>query len=439
MDLDLGFISTLVRGGDESFRAAKKAGIDISVLQGPAILSWEFIEAHYKDYRSAPSEELFLAKSKLQLVDTSDGLSFYIEEIKKRALWNQLREAHESVGELLEKRDPKEAYNAVLEGLKKIREASLSTSRIESLFSVGEDVIEYYERLKSGERGILSPWPALNDVTLGFWPGDFALFVARTNVGKTWGLLQLAEKAWMEGKKVLFIGTEMARLKLALRFYSLHFKLPFNELREGKLDLFKEKKLKDGVNDLFNESGIDIMGNDFTSKMTDIEAAIDEVNPDIVFIDGIALVKNVGRDRHEMVSVTADDSKRIAKSREIPIIASHQLNREAARKNPRDIGLENVAMSDVVVHNSDYIVAMIALVEEREDKIMRWKFLKVREGRPKPFVTKWDFDNMDFEQIEETGESDFGDDDYNSSPRPEAVEDTFDDKGKEEGDDGWFF
>ena len=425
MDLDHELISLVVRGGNAVYSEAKKLGVTKRILRGPSVEAWGFLEQHFSEHGKIPSEEFFVAKGQWGLIDASEPLTVYVDEIRKRILWRKLSKSYEQIGAGLEARDPDAALKVLFEVAKDTRGARLATSKIESLLVSGDEAVDYYDRIKAGERGVLSPWRTINDTTLGFWPGDLILFVARSEVGKTWSLLQMARKAWMDGKKVLFVGTEMAKLKLQMRFFAIHFRLPYEDFRHGRLGLELEAKFRDGVQGLLKEEGLYIVGDDFNPQMSDIEAAVDELEPDVLFIDGLYLVKNKGRDMYERVSQNANDAKLLAKSRGIPLVATHQLNRAAGEKNPRDVSLANISMSDVLVFNSDYIIAMVSLEDDRDDKIMHWKWLKTREGFGKPFVSNWNFEEMNFEQLERQDMDEFGeDDDYASSPKPDVAGET---------------
>jgi len=81
-------------------------------------------------------------------------------------------------------------------------------------------------------------------------------FIANDIVAhNTFCMLMLARHAWMNGKKVLFVGTEMNRVKLAIRLYSIHLKLPYREMRAGTLGEFQEQKLRDGIAEMVGQEG----------------------------------------------------------------------------------------------------------------------------------------------------------------------------------------
>jgi len=412
MDLDLSFIGAVLRT-EKGFYTSKRASVSAHMLQGEvAIHGWDFIENHVLEFGSVPSPEFFSAKTGIQLIDTSDDLSVLIKDLKERALWIELRAGHERAGEFLEKRKSQDALDVFQKTVSKAYKDRVAGGRVDSLMSLGPDVLEYYNRMKSGERGILSPWDAMNQSTLGWWGGDFIVFVARMGTGKTFSMLMLARQAWLSGKRVLFVGTEMNRIKLAIRFYAIHLKLSYQELRVGELGEFNEKRLIDGVNDLMSQDGLYIVGDDFDASMDEIEAAVDEVDPHLVLVDGLYLVKNEGRDRHTRVSNNADDLKRMAKRRDLPIIASSQFNREVDTNSKAKVSSENIGITDVIGWNADVIYGMYQTDDMREDRIMGFRPMKLREGTGNDFFTKWRFDDMDFEQDEDQNSSASGDYEY---------------------------
>ena len=176
-----------------------------------------------------------------------------------------------------------------------------------------------------------------------------------------------------------------------------------------------------------SQDGLYVVGDDFDASIEEIAAAADEIKPDIVFVDGLYLVKNQGRDRHTRVSNTADDLKRMARSRGIPIIASSQFNREVDPNSRAKVTAENIGITDVIGWNADVIYGMYQTDDMDEDGIMGFRPLKLREGEGKDFFVKWQLDTMEFEQTED-GSGDFQDTDYDSAAGA-AVDDDWGDGG----------
>jgi replicative DNA helicase len=435
MDLDLSIISSILRT-DNGYFFAKKNGVTDALLRGGSVRGWEFIDDHVLEYGEIPSISFFTAKTGIDVVEPEDGLPVLIDDLKKRELWTRLAASHEEIGDHLGRREVHEALEVFQSTSHEAFKDGLSGSGIGSLLASGSEVIAFYEKMKRGERGIITPWEAMNEMTLGWWPGDFVVFVARMGVGKTFLMLMLARQAWLEGKKVLFVGTEMPRSKLALRFYAIHLKLPYQDLRKGQLASPQEAALREGIKDLESSEGLDVVGDDFDASIAEIEAAVEEVKPDILFVDGLYLVQNEGKDRHTRVSNTADDLKKLARRKGIPVVTSTQFNREVGDNSKSKVSAANVGISDVIGWNADVMFGLFQTDDMEEDSIMGVRPMKIREGKGKDFFSNWKFGEMNFDQVETDGSTpgNYGDD-YDGIPDGNADKDW----GDDDDDEGTLF
>ncbi len=218
-------------------------------------------------------------------------------------------------------------------------------------------------------------------------------------VHNTWVLLLLTHAAWAPGKRVLICTTEMSRRALAIRFLCLHFRIPYGDFRKGRLGMFIEQKLKDGITALMADQGIRVVGSDFDYSINSLDAATEDDKPDMLVVDGAYLIKNVGKDRHERVSNTFDDFKRIAKRRKCSVLSSTQFNRQAKSGQEESLSAENIGITDVAGWNADAAFGIYQTQEMFEKNIMGVKPLKVREGKPESFQIKWDLSAMEFGEI----------------------------------------
>lgn len=401
MDLDKGLALSVVTGGLKALNIVADKGITVDHLVGDGRLAFEFILAHRKEYSAVPSADLIFAKTGIDLPQTEDQpVEFWVNEVINRRVYHSLKDGSNRVRDHLEKRDPKTAAEVWDEVHRKILKEATSLSKVESIFALAKKVADYYEDMKAGKRGIPTPWATMNDQTLGWWPEDLVLFAARLAVGKTWTLIVLTHTAWTNGSKVLVASTEMNKVKMALRFCALHFRLPYEDFRKGKLGEFAEQAFYKGMKEILTAQGIDIVGGDFDFSIQNIEAALEESRPDLLAIDGAYLLKNIGKDRHERVSNTFDDLKRLAKRHKISVIANTQLNRGAKKGESSTISAENIGITDVAGWNSDVIYGLHQSDEMRRDQKMEIIAMKVREGKPQNFKINWDLYRMKFSEDE---------------------------------------
>jgi len=238
-------------------------------------------------------------------------------------------------------------------------------------------------------------------------------FVANDIVAhNTQALLLMARHAWLGGKRVLFVGTEMSREKLALRLFSIHLNLRYEDFRKGNLDSSQREKFNTCVSELENESGFDIYGSqNFKTDMEGIEIAIDDGGYDIVFIDAIYLLRSKGKNRQEQLANVADELKMLAIRKHIPVVCTHQFNRNADSKKDGTIVAENLALSDAVGWNADSLIGLWQTPDLVSMNQMGINFMKLREGRAKDFFVNWNWNTMDFSQVDRR----MGSQSYNSS------------------------
>lgn len=401
MDLDTIFVASALKGGHQTVRLAIEKGVDEDCLTGDGLTAWKFVLDYLKQYHEIPEVAAVEGKTSVKLDDPPPAPpEFYIDEILNRRLHNALGEQLLVITKHFKARDPQAAYAEYEDGIRELRKLGVATAKTVSLPSLGPQFLEYYDKIKAGYRGVLTPWPTINEATLGFWPEDFILYVARLGVGKTWALAILANHAWTEqGKRVLFATTEMSQLSIIRRWLAIHFKYPYNDLRKGMLSAFAEQKMRDELAAMAKKEGLYIIGGDFDFRIESLEAAIEECEPDIVFMDGAYLLKVKGDGRTERAANSFDELKRVAKRSHVPLVASTQFNREVKGNKLSSAGPEKIALSDAAGWNADLIFGLVRTDDMKRDRRMVQLPLKFREGEGEDIETYWDFDTMNFEEI----------------------------------------
>jgi replicative DNA helicase len=327
----------------------------------------------------------------------------------------------------LDRFQSQEAYALLEAALGEIRKERLVASKVENLFSLGPDVVAFYDRIKAGERGILTPWASFNDVTMGFWPEDLVLFAARTGVGKTWMALQLANAAWEAGHRVLFITTEMSKIRIASRFYAVHLHLPYKRLRLGQLGDFAESRFRQRIEALKEMKGIDLIGGQFDFHLDSVWSAIESAKPHIVFIDGVYLLRTSGggESRTDKTAYIFDELKRMAKHFKVPFIVTTQFNRMATQGKTLSSALatEKLALTDVAGWNADLILGLAQTEDMKRDRRLMMLYLKIREGEGEGLELNWDFETMNFSEISKDREGAGDADEYGTgfAASPDAL------------------
>jgi len=402
VDLDRAFVSALVVSGLDGWKQVKALGISADLLDGAGQAIFAFVADYLQQYGSLPTIDIVDGKLGVQLVDPGVPLDFLANEVVNRRLHLSLSKGYQEAVHLLEKNDPRQALNVTEQLVHTLRKDVAGDARAFPITDLDQEVLLWYERIKSGERGILTPWEKLNEATYGFWPGDLILFAARTGIGKTWISLILAHYAWSLGHRVLFATTEVGSLALALRWTALHNKISYDELRHGRLTTRDEKKMVDGFAAAKGAlEGFFVVGGTFDFQLAALDLVISEVKPALVIADGANLFKSEGGSRIERAANTMDEFKRMAIRRQVPIILTLQFNREVkSGASSKTLKVEKLSQTDAGGWNADQIYGMWQTEEMRADGRMGMVPLKCREGVAKPWELTWDLHRMDFSEID---------------------------------------
>ncbi len=433
MDLDRGLVSAILTEGKDALLNALNKGITVDRLQGEGQLAFAFLYDYYQRFGELPVLWQVEGKTQVYFDVPSKSIDFFIEEITNRGLYLKIKKGLEGVNHHIDKIQIQDAYMALERLVSDLREDQSTTSKVESLFKVGPEIKRYYLDIKEGKRGIQTPWDGVNEATYGFWPEDLVIFVARLGVGKTWTAVLTALHAWEKQKKrVLFITTEVSRMRIGMRFLSARERLGYGELTHGKLAFTSEARLFDAIEELYNAEGFYVVGGDFDFQIESVIAAIETAKPDLVVVDGVYLLRVQGSTRVERMANAFDEMKRIAKRKKVPVVITTQFNREAKKDQDKKQGMsaDNIAMSDVGGWNADLIFGLSQTEEQRKDNQMFMEGLKVREGARKGFLVNWNFERMDFSQLVVAGGGG-GDADEKGSPSGGDADD--------EGSDGMPF
>jgi replicative DNA helicase len=281
------------------------------------------------------------------------------------------------------------------------------------LTDMGDGVIELYQKVASGYRGIELPWPTITNMTAGLWPKTVTIFVARPGVGKTFVAVIAARHAWLAGKRVLVVSPEMSKEEIAERFFVTEAGVSYVNVMRGELSDFEFPKLTATVDRLKGEDGLWIMDSDDDLSTKGMESAIRACKPDLVAIDSIYDIKVKG-ERRDRVLTALEWMKKSAKEIGHHCIGFAQQNRvaELSEKKGGGARLGTIALADEIGQDSHAVFALEQTKDMKADKVMQIKPLKLRRGVSARDAVRvhWDFEKMNFNEMTEEEEK-FADED----------------------------
>jgi replicative DNA helicase len=184
MDFGSAFVSSIIAGGKDAYKLTVDRGIKPEYLEGQGREAMEFLVGYVQKHAEIPSRDIILGKTGIDVGLPEGAPSFFIEECLNLRLFKLLKEGLVPATKLLSDNQPRESLEAIQKLVREIGSEQLVARPSESIFKLAPTVLELYDRMKKGERGIPLPFPSLNDATLGVWPQDLVLFVARLGQGK---------------------------------------------------------------------------------------------------------------------------------------------------------------------------------------------------------------------------------------------------------------
>lgn len=193
----------------------------------------------------------------------------------------------------------------------------------------------------------------------------------------TWLLLYIALGFWEQGANVLFVEKEMGREEIYERADALYFDLDWIKFLGGKLSRHEMRKHENNRKSMFAKRQNKFVVSDSedlnSNGIDSILAKIIEHQPDIVCIDGAYLLEEAeGRTVFEKAAAVSRSTKRLARNRNLPIVQTIQMNREAEKTGG---GLATLALSDAFGQDADYV---LAIKGKKEESVREIELLKGR-------------------------------------------------------------
>jgi replicative DNA helicase len=375
---------------------------------------WKFIIDHWKKHGKIPGLEAIKRQFPTFVpLRTEEPLSYLLEQLKndyqKRRLNNMASSLAVSINE-----DNKDVEEVVDEATR----AVLDIGRIGSAYK-DKDWSER-ERLKErrqkyletkahhGIVGIKTGWRQLDESLLGLQPSHLTTLVARPKTGKTWWTCIVAQRAFLQGKNVLYISCEMGAMQIEQRLDALQMGVSYDRLRKGQLTVEEEAKYEEYANTfeagpvgnrLIVSSSDDMGGRSGTDM---VQSKLSVWTPDLLVVDGVYKL----RDAHEKASMVennyavSQNMARITKKYNVSTVQTVQVTRPRNEREKRmGGGIDRIAWGDTWGQESDQVIELVSNSIYLADRRLKHDLIAHRGGAVMDFQTKWDFERMDFTEI----------------------------------------
>lgn len=355
---------------------------------------FQWIGQYLQQYGALPSNSLL--NTKFDLHAPIGDYQYWITEFRRYSL---ARRAMDVLQEGYSKRsNPEEMIRLVIDKLSLIR--SQQTNHIKaSDFSAMERLERFDWRtehafINKEILGLRTGMKIIDETMEGWTPGSLVGLYSRPSVGKTWWLMWQGVLAWVEGKTVLSIATEVPANQLGMRMdllvaQLLGHPLDYSKLRVGDPSVRPNYELVAQILSQTKRWWTYDSYDDNTIGLGDLAALVRQHNPDVVLIDGISLLKSSSRGQMwEQMKDLCYGAKQLATRYEVPILMTHQAvnSNRGNRKEITALGrgddfhmpnLNDAAFGDSFVAACSDVITMCG--EPHSSNIVWYSLRKFRE------------------------------------------------------------
>ena len=308
-----------------------------------------------------------------------------------------------------------EYRKSVTEMLTLIDDNLKNNALIDAHLAVANAMEDYKARMLAPNKfGIPYGLPYFDYDGKGINEGDYISIAGRPGSGKTYLLLHMANSAFNAGYNVLWVGTEMSDEDYLHRLIALRCCLNANDfytfslsshigMKKIEEDMLVLQKGHPHISGNGTRNFFKFVSSSMAHSMDHITSAVRESKPDMVYIDGMYLLRPPSvMSRYEQVSYGAEEFKRLAQEIPCAIAATYQLQRKA-----KGTDVAEIYMSDVVGQLSSVVINLIDDIGDITDKDESFFYRtlnvsKGRKGETGKVVLEF---NLESTRIRQTGES----------------------------------
>jgi replicative DNA helicase len=298
-------------------------------------------------------------------VPTSSNVEYYGRIVERNAI---LRELIHAAGQIAATAfegsvDALPESEAILYRVARKRGVRESSS-LKDIIPAFLDKLEFLHNRRGSIIGIPTGYHDLDRLLGGLQTTDLITLAARSSMGKSSLMLNIAYHAAKHNHPVAIFSLEMGKEQLLARLLALKKGIDLSELRNGTWDEYDGwEKIVDGLAELSEMPiYIDDTGGlsplDLRSKARRLQA---EHGIELVIVDYIGLMQVLRDGKHyenkvQEVSEITRSLKALALELNIPILALSQLNREVEKRQNKRPMLSDLRDSGSVEQDSDVVI-----------------------------------------------------------------------------------
>lgn len=399
-NIEQGFITELLVSKD--LNSAIDNQIGLKFLNGDNRKAYKFIREHSASYGKVPSIRVFRRKfPKFHLykvdgkVQTQEDILYWCDALRNKYKHNLMVTSLEDIYKDMENFDTDKAFNRFKEVVQKIDSEVILSGRISATRDTDKRWDDYLKRQKSGGMtGLPTGIEHWDKLTGGLNKEELMCIMGFTGVGKSWLLIIIGVYLEKLGYKVLFFTTEMSKELVMRRHDAVYNDLNYTDFKKGQLKPNQQKKYKRYLQEAEGKPENFIV-EQVVDGVPQISAKIDSDKPDIVLVDGAYLMADDDSEDNWIGTVKVVRAlHKVCLNKHLPIAFTTQSKDEVGTT------LKSLQFAKAMAQDCDIVSALEQDEQMKNDREIRWKPLKLREGDLlKSVYMNWDFNEMNYGSI----------------------------------------
>lgn len=337
-------------------------------------------------------------------VPSTARLPGLVVKLKKQHLATELHTIGQRMTDQAEDRDPDEALSEAQSLIN-----NLSNTEATDLHDTDKDLDDYFDYMEeiiadpSKAFGLITGIEELDRITTGFHRGDFIVIGARTSMGKSAFMLEIALRLAKSGYKVAIYSLEMSKRQIYNRLMANLMNVELNTIKSGKMfynRIPEMKKHKEFLRQIYIDDTRGVSADYITDSMRRLKRTR---GIDAVMTDYIQDVKEIGESNDNGGSALARICRKLrkgAQEMDVAMFGLSQVNRsveERKEKQPMSsdltgsAGIESSADVIALLYRDDYYNA-----DTDKKNILEINFAKQRNGEVGKIELKY---NKKYQQV----------------------------------------
>lgn len=366
--------------------------------------AFAWILDYWRRFSKVPGSAIFSAEfPEYRLYEPQEPMEAYLHEVRKRRRFTLVYGSVAEAIQALEQEDTDAAVALLRGGLlqadvevAELRDIDITKTWVERL-----DTYADWKNSSGKIRGIPTGFPTFDEVLGGYQAGQLITYLGEPKSGKSTLLLRTAIEAHAMGHTPLFVGFEMTNDEQTARHDSMVAGVNYARILSGRTSAEEDQRLREALEKMADKHPFILSSDPSGTTVSGIAAKIETYGPDIVFIDGVYLMKDEGggRDDREKLTNLTRSLKRLATRIDRPIVIATQA---LSWKVNRNKGLEasSIGYSSSFAQDSDAIIGIESLADPSDPR-RKLKIVSARNAPYRELLASWDWETGEFAELVE--------------------------------------